>query len=244
MSNEIAPVDIGALPSTQLASDADFDELAKGGDFLGRLQLYSKGKAVDKRLIQGGNFGIPEGKDEIVDLGTSVDLLVFARRPKAIDMKDPENLIIEYDNKSDGFKRIAMEAGEKDSNCMYGVSFLCFERTTGRWLEFFCGSKSTRIEAKKIFPFLPLTAEAIAARELEDVEPHGPLPLTLESKYTEKGPYSWFTPQVKKCSTPFTKLPKTDDIIAQVTKFVNPSKEGPEKVVEPEPEQGKKKRVR
>ena len=32
---------------------------------------------------------------------------------------------------------------------MYGLSFLVYERSTGRFLEFFCGSKSTRSERAK-----------------------------------------------------------------------------------------------
>jgi len=50
--NVIATVDVGQLPVTQKGGDADFDEIAKGGDFLARLQLFSKGGPIDKGLIQ------------------------------------------------------------------------------------------------------------------------------------------------------------------------------------------------
>ena len=117
---------------------------------------------------------------------------------------------------------------------MYGPSFLVFERSSGRLLEFFCGSKSTRGEAKKIYPFLPLTEADIAARELSGVEPHGPLPLTLKSRLVEKGTYSWHVPVVVKCSTPFTNLPSMAAIVREIEKFVTIKDDGVEKVSEEE----------
>ena len=42
-----------------------------------------------------------------------------------------------------------------------------------RLLEFFCGSKSTRPEAKKLYPFLPVTQADIKERNLDE-EPRAP----------------------------------------------------------------------
>ena len=39
---------------------------------------------------------------------------------------------------------------------MYGPSFLVFERSTGHFVEFFCGTKSTRGQAKNISSFSAL----------------------------------------------------------------------------------------
>lgn len=233
MSNtQLVPVDFSQLPSTQIGGDEIYSDLAKGADFLPRLQLYGKGKPIDRGLIKPGHYGVPEG-DEITDLGDSIDVIPFARRPKAIDMTDKENLIVVYDNNSADFKRIAAQSLEKESHCMYGPSFLVFERATGRFYDFFCGTKSMRNEAKKIYPFLPLSAGDITARGLTDQEPHGPLPLTLKSRLIEKPAFSWFVPVAVKCSTPFNKLPTGEQVIAEITKFVNPKVEGPEKVEEP-----------
>ena len=116
-----------------------------------------------------------------------MDLLPLARRPKAIDMTDMEALVISYDMESEEFKRIAAKSTESDSHCQYGPSFLVYERSTGRFLEFFCGNKSSRIEAKKLFPFLPLTQADIDAKAEDgnavgDLKPHGPVPVTLEGR--------------------------------------------------------------
>lgn len=242
--NELVALDLTQLPSTQVgADDSVYDELAKGQDFLGRLQLYTKGKAIDKGLIRPGHYGIPESDEDIIDLGDAIDLLVLARRPKALDMSDKEAIIVSYNNESQEFKRIAAKSMEKESNCMYGPSFLVFERTSGRFLEFFAGSKSTRSEAKKVYPFLPLTAADIQARGLTEVEPHGPLPMTLKSKLVEKGSWSWHVPVVVKCSVPFDNLP-ADKAIQEIVKFVSPKEDGVERVAEGSEKTGKKQRVR
>ena len=162
-----------------------------------------------KGLIPQGHYGIPESDEEIIDLGTAVDLLPLARRPKAIDMTDMEALVISYDMESEEFKRIAAKSTESDSHCQYGPSFLVYERSTGRFLEFFCGNKSSRIEAKKLFPFLPLTqadidAKAAAGNAVGDLKPHGPVPVTLKVKVAENRKGTWHVPVVVMCASPFT----------------------------------------
>ncbi len=234
MSNETALVPaFENLPSTQLGSDDGFDDLVKGGDFLGRLQLYSKGSAINKELIAPGHWGIPEGDEQITDLGKTVDVIPFARRPKAIDLSDTDAIIVDYDMVSDEFGRIAAASLGQDSGCMFGTSFLIYERTTGRFLEYFCGTKSTRSESKKIFSFLTMTAEDIKKRNL-NVEPHGPLPFRMNVKLVEKKRWSWHAPLVVKCSTPFTNLPNRDQVLREMERFLNPSDSGTEKVKEPE----------
>ena len=230
------PVNLEQLPSTQIGTDDQFAELAKGGDYIGRMQLYTKSKANMKGLIPSGHYGIPEsGDDEITDLGTSVDLLPLARRPKAIDMTDMEALVISYDMESEEFKRIAAKSVEADSHCQYGPSFLVYERSTGRFLEFFCGNKSSRIEAKKLFPFLPLSqtdidAKMAAGNNVGDLKPHGPIPVTLKTKVAENRKGTWHVPVVVMCASPFTKLPSDDVIRREIVKFLTVKDNGVEKV--------------
>lgn len=238
MSTELATVDMTNLPSTQF-DDSVFDDLAKASDFLPRLQLYSKGKAIDKGKVRPGSYGIPMSKDDITDLGNSIDVLVLARKPKAIDMSDTEAIVSAYDPNSDEFKRIAAKAGERDSHCMYGVTFLVYERSTRRFLEFFCGTKSSRGEAGKLYQYMPLSQNEIDAKSLEGVEAHGPLPVTLKSKHVEKGSFSWFVPVVVSCSTPID-LPEAAKVIAEIHRFLEVK--APE--VEKAPEQTGSRRAR
>lgn len=206
-ATELTTVDFTQLPSTN-TSDEAFDDAAKGGGFLKRIQLYTKGKAIDKGLISPGHYGVPISDDEIMDLGASVDVMPLARRLKAIDFNDRENIITVYDHESDEYRRIAAAADEKDSGCMFGVSFLVVERTTGKLYEFYCATKSSRPEAKNLYPFLP-----------QGDQP--PTPATLATKYVERK-FSYHVPVVKKCSTPFDKLPPTPQLVSEVERFVNP----------------------
>ena len=233
--NALVPVSfVDQLPSTQIGSDTDFDAIAKSSDFLPRLQLYTKGKAVNKKLVEPGNYGIPVTDDEVNDLGDEIDLLPLARRPKAIDLKDPENIVAVFDVSDPEFKRIQAQSAEKESGCMYGPSFLVYERSTGQFLEFFCGTKSARTEAKRIFPYLPLTQERIDSDpNLADQQPHDAMPVTMKSRLVEKGQWSWHVPVAVKCSTPFTKIPPTAVIVEQIVKFLDVKREGAAVVQEP-----------
>jgi len=235
--NALIPVDFSQVPVTQIGTDQDFDEIAKSSDFLPRLQLFTKGKAVNKRLVGPGSYGVPITEDEVTDLGEEIDIIPLARRPKAIDLSDTENIVVVYDVNDPEFKRIQTQSAEKDSGCMYGPSFLVYERSTCQFLEFFCGTKSARTEAKRIFAFLPLTADMIDANpKLADQQPHGALPLTLRSKLVEKGAWSWHVPVVGKCSAPFSQLPTTGEVVKQINRFLSVKREGAAVVLDGQPD--------
>ena len=239
MSNTVlVPVDFDQLPSTQIGSHDAFDDLAKGGGFLARLQLCSKDKYVTGGFITAGHWGIPESADEIVDLGKSIDVIPLARRPKAVDLNDKEAISTSYDVESTEFKRIRAKAATKNSGCMFGPSFLVYERSSCRFLEYFCGSVSARQEAKKIYPFLAHTAEDIAARNL-NIEPHGTLPLTLNNKLMKKKDWIYHVPVVVACSTPFTNSPPRKSIIQEMERFLNPQIAELKKVEENEGNSGR-----
>jgi hypothetical protein len=241
--NALVALYLNQLPSVQIGSNDDFDAIAKSSEFLGRLQLYTKGKAVNKGLVRPGHYGIPESDEDVLDLGDSINLLVLARRPKAIDMTDTDAVICVYDVQNPEFQRIQAQSAEKESHCMYGPSFLVYEESSGRFLEFFCGSKSARSEAKKIFPYLPLSQAAIdtLAAKNEDTTglvAHGPLPLTLKSKLVEKGTYSWHVPVALKCVSAFTRLPKPEATVREIQRFLTIQGDQGTTVKEPE---GKKR---
>jgi len=238
-------MNLDQLPSVQVGSDADFDAISKSSEFLARLQLFTKGKAINKGLVKPGHYGIPEG-EEVEDLGDVIDILPLARRTKAIDMSDKDAVIAVYDAQSKEFLRIQEKSAEKDSSCMFGPSFLVYERSSGRFLEYFCGTKSARGEAKKLFPYLPLTqpmldAAAKSGVNVTEMAPHGPIPVTLKSKLVEKGDWSWHVPVVVKCMTQFNKLPTGEVLLREITRFLNVLGDTSTVVQEPE---GKKSRKR
>lgn len=222
MSNELTTFSVDNLPAV---SDKMFGELAavaKGGDFLERIQLVTKGKYVDNEKIAPGHWGVPQpGGEEIIDLGKSIDIIPFAVRAKALDVSDKSAIVSNYDIESDDFKRI--QNAPKNSGCMWGPSFLVLERNTGKLYELFLGNASGRQEAGKLRPFLPGGAGP------------NPSPATLGIRYKKTPEYGWHVPVVTKCSEPFTKGPTNAQINEAIQKFLS-EKGGIEKVSEKEAE--------
>lgn len=208
------------LPSTDVVDLTKFKETT----FLPRIQLVTKGKYVDKGLIAPGHYGVPVGDDEIIDLGAAIDVLPLSVRNKALDTTTDPPMAC-FDASDDVYQDIEERAGHKDSGCMFGPSFLFFERNTAKLYEYFCGNKSARMEAGNIGQFLPVSEDK--AKEF-GVDAHGPLPCTMRAKYIERPRYSWHAPKVGKCSTPITNLPEGDAILKEVVKFINPQTDGPE----------------
>ena len=139
-------------------------------------------------------------------------------------------MVVSYDMESEEFKRIAAKSAESGLHCQYGPAFLVFERSTGRFLEFFCGTKSSRIEAKNLFPFLPLSqadidAKAMAGNDVSYLKPHGPIPVTLKVNVAENRRGTWHVPVVAKCSSPFDTRPNTTVIAERIAEFLNMGRE-------------------
>ena len=247
MSNALIPVDLNQLPSTQLGSDEQFEQMSRSTGFLGRLQLFSKGNAINEGLIPPGTYGIPESDKKIVKLGNSIDILPLARRLKALDLSDKEAIISNYDATSDEFKDIAARSEETDSNCMYGTSFLVFERSQGRFLELFCGTKSTRPIAGDIAVFMALSQADIdrkkaAGADVSQLKPHAVQPCTLKVRLAKnKRGHSWHVPDVQSCMVGFTNLPAANAITDELTQFLTLKSGEVETVKE---ERGKKARAR
>lgn len=235
MSNELAlRAELNQLPSTQLGTDDAFLDLAKGSDFPGRLKLFTKGKAIDRGLIRPGHYGIEEGKDEIHDLGDAIDVMVYARRVKAVDFRDKDAIQVSYDSTSPEFKRVVEASAGEDSKCLYGISFLVYERSTSRMLELYFCSPSARPEANKLYPFMPVTQGQIDAKAAAGIDTTGLVasdarPVTLKARLVEKPTFSWHVPVAIKCSTPFAKLPKPEKLIDEITRFLNPKQEEAER---------------
>jgi hypothetical protein len=231
--NEMIPLDLSQLPSTQIGGDAAFEELSRGGDYLKYVKLYTKGREIDRGSILPGRWGIPEaGGEEIVDLGAAINVLPLARRPKALDTSDRSAIVVSYDEQSPTFKAIQEKSSTPGSGCQHGVSFLVYENSTRQFLEVFFGNKSSRPEAKKLFPYLPLKQEDIERRNLQGVEPHGPLPVTLKIRLAENKKGSWHVPMAVQALVPI-QLPPIEVVVREINKFLTIKSGGVEKVAEP-----------
>jgi hypothetical protein len=221
--NELVPVyQVESLPDLAPSMDV-FRGVIQNSTFLQRIQLYTKGKYVDLQLIGPGHYGVPVSEDNIEDLGTEIDVIPFAWRPKAIDMADRDNVIVSYDSQSPEYQRMKKASDEEDnSHCMYGVCFLVFERNKAQFYELFFGTASGRRESTRFLSFCPISPAAaaqISERTGKTVEARGPLPCTLKAKYITKGSWGWHVPVSFQCTTPFTNLPPIDVVTDEIKKF-------------------------
>jgi hypothetical protein len=212
MSKELVPFKVNNLPAIREEVMTEIAEVSKGTDFL--------------------HWGVPQpGGEDIIDLGTSIDVVPFDARAKAVDMSDKEAIVAVYTTKDPEFQRIKNTPKPKDgmSGCLWGPSFLVLERSTGKLYELFFSNKSGRQEAGKLRPFLPTKENG-----------NQPSAATLGIRY-KKGPdYGWHVPVVTKCSEPFdpSNCPKGEAIAAEIEKFRNPQK-GAEKVTDEDAPKGR-----
>ena len=207
-----------SLPSSNVTTKALANYSA--GNYVKRLQLVTKGKLVDSGLVPPGNYAIPIGENEVTVIGPTADILVLAVRLKALDTTE-EPPLASYDAESSIYQDIVARSKTADSGCMHGPSFLVYERTTGQFLEFYCGNASGRQEAGKIGSFLPVSEEE-AKKFGEGFPAQGPQTGTLSAKLIKRPRQSWHAPVMGKCSTPFDKLPTQQECVDQITKFLNP----------------------
>lgn len=242
MSKELANIFSGGL-STKNAAALKAVAGMSGPDFLGRIQLYSDNSDACKlNLIQKGHFGIPLGGDKIHDLGVSIDLYLVAIKAKAVDLSDLDNIIESVDPESKEYRRIVETADDKtlsDTGCMYGPAYLVFERTTGKFYEYFCGSKSARYASGEFNHYLDKATRLALEMDVKDNEPDGPRPITLTAELIKRGKYIWHVPKTSDCVVEFTKLPTKEDKDKEERRFFAPPQATAETVEAP---QGRKSR--
>ena len=208
MGTNLVKNDYTSLPTSTI-SKTDLAKVSQANRYLSRIQLFTKGKAIDNGLIGPGRYGIPlTGGAEITDLGDEIDVIVFAARMKAMDASDSDDIRTYFDVNDPGFQEIVNADG------LHGLSFLFFERRTGGFYEMFFCNKSARRVGPMLLPFVPTGPDS------ED--PHGPLAATLGIRYAKNKKGGWHVPTVSECKVPFSVEPSVEETIAEITKFLNP----------------------
>jgi hypothetical protein len=219
MTTEISTlVNLGNLSLATADELSALEVVSNVTQYLPRIQLITKGKYVDTGKIAPGHWGVPQaGGEDIEDLGVKIDVLPLMARPKAMDVSDHDAIITVYDPNCDEFKRIM--TAPKDSGCMWGPTYLVYERSTEKFYELFFCNASGRTEAAKLKAFLP-NAEGVQAA-------------TLSIRYKKKPQYSWHVPVITKCTMPFDDIPSTEVFDEYIAKF-REVKGGVERVEETE----------
>lgn len=207
MSNQLIPVqgyDVQTLANAQM-----FADIAKSSaTFLPRLQLLTAASSIVKeRKFPADHYGLFRRKDLLEDLGAKVDCIPITVRAKAIrGLKDDEQFTF-YDQNHPEFKKIMVESEEKDSGAMFGPEFLTWLVDEKELCQFFCGSKSSRLESQVLFSILQQGKAA-----------------TLDSRIIKTPRHTWVAPAISVCSIPINpdQLPSNNgvDINAEVKRFL------------------------
>jgi hypothetical protein len=214
MSNQLSV--FGQLPfspaATSIAAPA-----SEVPSFFPRIQLYTKGSAIDQGLIRPGHYGIPDG-EAVIDLGPAIDVVPLAVLEKALDVSNRDKIVTVFGEDKPEFARIKADSEVADSGCMYGPVFLVLERTTGKFYELFANSKSSRRELEKLKNYLPVNDTAAAQL---GIEARNAAPANLSAKFVKKPRYSWHAPVACPSNASFTKIPDLKVVIESIQQFLD-----------------------
>ena len=172
-----------------------------GSAFLPRLQLMTGNSDKCKNNeFPINKFALITGQKH-TDIGADVNVLVLVWRPKAIDTKSDEMIVV-HDVTVPEFDRIKEQSKEKDSGCMYGQEFLVYIPSIEQFATFFMGTPTSRREAPNMKALLMKAA-------------------TLKPEKIKTKRYTYYSPGVTVCSATFT-LPDKAECLAQIKDFNNP----------------------
>lgn len=221
MSTSLVPYTT-QLPMSKYVDDGVLNELATGGGFLPRIQLFgSSSDAVKEDKIGQGRYGLVKGKDEIIDLGKEVNVIPLSLRVKAVLMKDGK-VTVRYNPQDPIFQDIkeGFKAGAAGHMC--GPEYLLWIDDQKCFTTFHMASKS----AVNASPDLTALVKSQAPATLR---------VTLaENKKGQK----WHVPVISACSTPLD-YPPEEDAMREANRFANPHEEKLEKAPETAPVGGR-----
>jgi hypothetical protein len=184
------------------ANPEDFAAVSKGSAFLPRLQLFGGNSCACKEgKIPIGRYGIVRSKDQVDDVGSEVDILPVAFRPKAMRITE-DGILVVYKLANPEFAKIQALSDTKDSGCMAGPEYLIWVPSRLSFVTFFMASKTARREAPNM--------QALLKK-----------PTTLKAQLIKTAKYMWHGPVITMCSTPF-EMPNIISLQEEVTKFISP----------------------
>ena len=192
-ANTLIPASVGGTKADNALT------VANNQDYLPRIKLcQGNGKEVLKEFVaRGGNYALIKSKDDIEDLGDSIDLLICSGRPKA--MRTGDQIITMFEEESDEFKKIMSESKVKNSGCFYGPEYLVYIPAAQTFATLFMNNPTMRREAGAVHSRLRQAA-------------------TITSHLIENEDFAWFGPKCGDCSSPLN-IPDLDEIETAVKKF-------------------------
>lgn len=238
MADENEVIDLNSLNAMTVTADSpltkyseeDFADVSKVGDYLPRLQVMgSNSDPVKEGKIPQGVLALVKDKNNPVDVGKELEVVVVSWRPKAMRL-DGGTPLSYFNRHSAEFKAVAAESDIKDSNCMFGPEFLLYVPTRKTFATFYMGSKSARKESPNMLALMKKAAEDAGRPGFAMA------PATIRVKFIAKSAtnkYSWHAPQVNPCTTPQdVSAVDPEEFKEELTKFNNPPESKVEKVGE------------
>lgn len=173
--------------------------VSKNKEYLPRLKLCTSQSGECQRGKAGiGHYVLIKSREEILDIGNDIDIIIIAGRSKAFQLGDPP--IQSFDPECDLFQDIKEESAKKDSDAMYGPEFLVYIPEHQVFATFFLCNPTGRVFAPDM-----------AARLKESAN--------LTSHLIESKKYKWHGPQIGDCGAPL-EVPDQDEINNLATKFL------------------------
>ncbi|TRZ53742.1 MAG: hypothetical protein D4S01_00690 [Dehalococcoidia bacterium] len=204
---------LATMTDMPVAMTDDFDLVTSSKAYLPRLQLMTSNSASCKAGDFPVNHYARVHDSAELDLDVTVDCLVCAWRPLALETQAENGVNAFYDPKSDDFIRVQAAAdvktsGDEINGNLYGPQFLLWLPAQKEFVAFFMSSPTARRASPSVKALIGKAA-------------------TLGSKKIVGKKFSWFGPTCIECSTPF-EMPTEDEARQAMTDFANP----PEPVIE------------
>lgn len=196
-----------ALPAQQV-DEADIAIATKTGDYLPRLGVTtSTSTLVQKGLLNQGVISLIWDDKKYKDLGKTLDMLVIAWHPKAIDMRD--TVIAVYNRNNPMFAEIMERSKGTNSKCAYGPEFLVYIPSENQFATFHMGSISARKESGTLLQMMQQGSE------------FKPVAATLKPHFIEGRTNNWWAPSIQECNTPLPRMPDAEPLQEEFDKFRN-----------------------
>lgn len=190
--------------AVQSEEEAALKALMSSGNYLPRLQFFSNASdAVKSGRVTMNVYGLSRGKDDVEELGKEIEVVPFAVRSKALDLRGGEVLSY-YKFSTPQFQTVLELSKIQDSKCMAGTEFLIWVPSVQEFCTFFAYNVSSKQEAPKI--------KALINKAM-----------TMKSKYVPRPKNSFQAIVCIESSVVPEALPSQEDLDKVIEKFKNPS---------------------
>lgn len=203
------------LHQNAIATDKQFDSIAKGFNFLGRLQMFQgQSEQIVNGNIENGSFAYVTAKGIEVKYGKELQFMPLAWRWKAMDMSGAKPLAWHHEAGIEEFTKpefidIQQRAKGQNSSCSWGPDYLIWLPNPGVFATFLCGSPTFRNSSGDI--------KALMGR----VGTIKSEPLSGIDKVTKKK-FFWFGYKMSIFSGSMENTPTQEAYEVEYQKFINP----------------------